>query len=103
MAASATEWAWQQARAKNGSLIVLLAIADESGNGGEVEMSITALAAKSRLGDRATRAAVKDLEGLGELSVPPRQGGISRYRLATTPADSAGPPRQNLPDPQMAN
>jgi hypothetical protein len=33
MAGSATEWAWQQSRAKNGSLIVLLAIADEIDNG----------------------------------------------------------------------
>jgi hypothetical protein len=95
MASGAAEWVWANSRAANGSLIVLLAIADETDrNGGEVEMSITALAAKSRLGDRATRAAVKDLERLGELSVTPRQGGISRYKLSTTPADIAGPPRQ---------
>lgn len=85
----AAEWVWANSRAANGSLIVALAIADE---GGEVEMSITALAAKSRLGNRATRDAVKALERLGELSVTPRQGGISRYELSTTPADSAGLP-----------
>jgi len=76
-------------------------------------MSITALAAKSRLSDRATRSAVKELERLGELSVTPRRGGIGHYKMSTTPADSAGlttmddrstpadsagPPRQIVPD-----
>lgn len=72
-------------------------------------MSITALARKSRLGDKATRDAIKALGRLGELSVTPRAGGVSRYRLSTTPAESTGPqsgtpaditgpPRQNLPD-----
>lgn len=110
MASSATEWAWANSRASNGSLIVLLAIADEiDRNGAEVEMSVTQIAGKCRLGDRATRDAVKALERLGELSVTPRAGGIGSYRLSTTPAESAGPPlstpadiagppRQNLPD-----
>src|SRR5438876_10613118 len=99
MAASATEWTWQQSRAKNGSLIVLLAIADECGKGAEVEMSVAQIARKARLGDRATRAALKELERLGELSVTPRRGGTGRYAVLLTPADIAGVPRQILPEP----
>lgn len=99
MAADAARWVWKHSRAANGSLIVLLAIADECGNGREVEMSVTAIARKSRLSDRAVRTAIKDLERLGELSVAPHRGGVSRYALAATPAISSGPPRQNLPDP----
>lgn len=109
MSAGDAEWVWENSRAANGSLIVLLAIADECRRGSEVEMSVTQIARKARLGDRATRGAIKDLERLGELSVTPRQGGVSRYGLPATPAvsagpplsapvDTAGPPRQILPD-----
>lgn len=99
MTAAAANWVWSNSRAKNGSLIVLLAIADEADKDGMTEMSVTDLARKARLSDRGVRGAVKDLERLGELSVTPRRGGISRYALRRTPADSAGPPRQILPDP----
>lgn len=66
-------------------------------------MSITTLARKTRLSDKAVRNAVKDLKGLGELSVTPCPGGISLYALpgscmVGSPADITGPPRQNLPD-----
>lgn len=95
--AGAAEWVWASSRAANGSLIVLLAIADECGKGAEVEMSVAQIARKARLSDRAARAAIKELERLGELSVTPRRGGISRYALPLTPADIAGVPRQILP------
>jgi hypothetical protein len=97
MSAGAAKWVWENSRAANGSLIVLLAIADECGKGSEVEVSVAQIARKARLGDRATRGALKDLERLGELSVTPRHGGISRYALSLTPADIAGVPRQILP------
>lgn len=97
MSAGAAGWVWANSRAANGSLIVLLAIADECGKGSEVEVSVAQIARKARLGDRATRSALKELERLGELSVTPRQGGIGRYALSLTPAKSAGVPRQNLP------
>src|ERR1700733_3465789 len=87
MSTGATKWIWEKSRASNGSLIVLLAIANECGEGEFTEMSITELTRKCRLSDRAVRMAVKDLEALGELSVEPHRGGLSRYA-----------PRQNLPD-----
>src|SRR5258708_2471111 len=110
MAASATEWAWQQSRAKNGSLIVLLAIADEASEG-MAEMTMAQIAAKCRLSERGARDAVRELERLGELAVEPRPGMAARYALCLvdpgricppvtpgdqlTPAESA--PRQILP------
>jgi hypothetical protein len=87
MTAGAVRWAWANSRASNGSLIVMLAIADECGEGEFTEMSIAALTRKCRLSDRAVRMAVKELEALGELSVEPHKGLLSRYA-----------PRQNLPD-----
>lgn len=111
MSAGATKWIWENSCASNGSLLVLLAIADEIGEGEFTEMKIAEIAAKARLSDRAARMAVKDLEGLGELSVTPSRGLGSRYALHPTPAKTAGPtpaktagpaksaPRQKLPDP----
>jgi hypothetical protein len=106
MSTGATKWVWSNSRASNGSLIVLLAIADECGEGEFTEMSVADLMAKCRLSDRAVRMAVKDLEALGELAVESRRGGLSRYAPRQilpdhpgkycTPAKSA--PRQNLPD-----
>jgi hypothetical protein len=99
MAVSATEWAWQQSRAKNGSLIVLLAIADEMAEG-MAEMTMAQIAAKCRLSERGARDAVRELERLGELAVEPRPGMAARYALCMvdpgrfcppTPADSAPP------------
>lgn len=106
MASGATEWAWQQSRAKNGSLIVLLAIADEASEG-IAEMTMAQIAAKCRLSERGARDAVRELERLGELAVEPRPGGRSRYALRMadpgricppTPADSA-PPANTAPLP----
>jgi hypothetical protein len=81
MAVSATEWAWQQSRAKNGSLIVLLAIADEIDNGREAVMSVAQLAAKAHLSERAVQAAASDLGRLGLMSVTRVKGG-NAYRIA---------------------
>lgn len=99
MAAGAARWVWANSRAANGALLVLLAIADEADKDGTVEMSVTELARKTRLSDKGTRNAVRDLERLGELSVTLHRGAVSRYALHRTPAESTGPPRQNLPDP----
>jgi hypothetical protein len=98
MASGATKWVWEHSRATNGSLIVLLAIARECGEGEFTEMSIAQLSQKARLSDKGVRNAVKDLQGLGELSVTPRTGAISRYELTVTPVKTTGVPRQKLPD-----
>lgn len=97
--ASAARRVWEKSRAKNGALLVLMAIAFECEKGDEVEMSVAELARKARLGERTARAGVRELEGLGEISVAPAKGGRSRYALAPdpgrycrgTPADSAAP------------
>lgn len=107
MSSGATERVWANSRASNGSLIVLLAIADECGEGEFTEMSVAQLAQKCRLSDRGVRMAVKDLAALGELSVEPAKGTVSRYAPRQILPDHPGKicrtaksaPRQNLPDP----
>jgi len=118
MPTGAEKWIWENSRASNGSLIVLLVIANECGEGEFTDMRIADLAAKARLSDKGARNAVKDLERLGELSVTPRPGGSHRYALcmtgerpASTLAETTKPDlsnncrpveitgRQKLPDP----
>jgi hypothetical protein len=107
MAAGGANWVWQNSRASNGSLLVLLAVVDECEGREFTDMSVAQIGRKARLSDRAVRTAVKALEALGELAVTPATGSISRYeprqilpdhpgRICRT-AESA--PRQNLPDP----
>ena len=98
MTTGATKWAWENSRASNGSLIVLLAIADECGEGEFTEMSVADLMRKCRLSDKGVRRAVKDLEALGELSVESRPGGTSRYAPCPTPVKMTGLPRSKRPD-----
>jgi hypothetical protein len=97
MAAGGAKWIWENSRASNGSLIVLLAIADECGEGEFTEMTTGQLAQKSRLSERAVQNAVRDLEALGELSfaAAPGRGRRNRYTpnpadFSANPADSAG-------------
>jgi hypothetical protein len=97
MTTGAEKWIWENSRASNGSLIVLLAIADECGEGEFTEMKIADLASKCRLSDRAVRMAVKDLQALGELSVEGGRGAVGRYVVGPTSAKSADVRRQNLP------
>jgi hypothetical protein len=91
MAVGAAKWIWENSRASNGSLIVLLAIADECGEGEFTEMSVAQLMVKCRLSDKGVRRSVEALEALGELSVEPRPGGISRYAPTLTPVILTGP------------
>jgi hypothetical protein len=80
MTGRATEWAWASSRARNGSLIVLLAIADESDNGREMVMKVADLAVKCRLSERAVQDATRELGRLGLLSSARVKGG-NAYRL----------------------
>ena len=111
MAEGAAKWIWENSRASNGSLIVLLAIADECAEGEFTEMSVAQLMKKCRLSDKGVRRAVEHLEALGELSVESRQGAVSRYAPRLTPVKMTGPdpgqndrpvkmsPRSKRPDP----
>lgn len=111
MTTGAAKWIWENSRASNGSLIVLLAIADECGEGEFTEMRIAELGRKARLSDKGVRNAVKDLASLGELSVEARPGGVGRYAPLLGPVETTKPDlssydrpvkttgRQKLPDP----
>jgi hypothetical protein len=83
MASGATEWAWQQSRARNTAFTVILAIADELETKGRAEMSVAELARKARSSDRAIQLAARELVALGELTVDDRAGDAGRnvYRL----------------------
>lgn len=99
MSEGATKWIWENSRASNGSLIVLLAIAYE-GEGATVEMTTAELARKSRLSERAVQNAVSDLTALGELSFTagPGRGKRNRYSPCTgNPADSSSNPAESAP------
>jgi hypothetical protein len=100
MATGATKWAWENSRASNGSLIVLLAIADECGKERTAEMTTAELARKSRLSERGVQNAVRELAALGELSVRlgPGRGNRNRYSpCPLNPADSSSNPAESAP------
>lgn len=98
MASAAVRQVWEKSRARNGALLVLLAIADESGKDGMAVMNIAEIAAKARLSNRAVQLAVRGLKGLGELSAVTRGGGPARtsYRVTVAnPEESAQSPDAN--------
>lgn len=78
MTAGATKGVWENSRASNGSLIVLLAIADEIDKGRDCVMSVSEMARKTRLSERAVQNAVRECERLGELKVWAKAGGHGR-------------------------
>jgi hypothetical protein len=86
VAQNVTNWVWQHSRAVNGSLIVMLALADEAGRDGETAMSVLELAQKTRLSERSVQSATKDLARSGELRVRPKVGdhGRNGYQVIMT-------------------
>lgn len=82
---------------------VLLCLADHANDSnGICWPSVSTIARRCRLEDRATRYALKELEQLGLLMVERKPGTSSVYRLTfrnDTPAQNAGPPRHQMPDP----
>jgi hypothetical protein len=97
MTTGATKWIWENSRASNGSLIVLLAIAHECGKEEFTEMTTAELAKKSRLSERGVQVAVRDLVALRELSCTVRPGRGNRNRYAVNPADSSSNPAESAP------
>jgi hypothetical protein len=97
MSIKVMEWVWNNSRARDGQLLVLLAIADcAHEDGGGAFPSNAELRRKSRLSERAVQYAIAGLEASGELTVGRQQGpkGCNLYRVVMTPAKSAPP--QNL-------
>src|SRR5579859_1532868 len=104
MTTGAAKWIWENSRASNGSLLVLMAVAFEIDDKGNCIMTVAELAEKARLSERAVQAATADLIGLGELAVTRRaEGHRNGYCLsllrgaesaplpASSPAESAPP------------
>ena len=104
MATGAAKSAWENSRAQNGSLLVVMALAFEVESGGNCIMTVAELAGKARLSERAVQSATADLIRLGELTVTRRaEGHRNGYCLSLlkgaesaplpvgSPADSAPP------------
>ena len=80
MAISVTNWVWDHSRSRHGARLVLLAIADC----GEVAaISVTDVARKAGISERAVQLATRELMTLGELAIEysGMSGEPNRYRV----------------------
>ena len=81
--------------------LVLLALADNANDAGECFPSMSMLAQKTCVCERAVRNAIRDLEAAGYVSSASRAGTSTLYRIHTTPAPNAAParraPRHQMP------
>ncbi len=81
--------------------LVLLALADNANDAGECFPSMSMLAQKTCVCERAVRNAIRDLEASGYVSSSSRAGTSTLYRINTTPAPDAAParraPRHQMP------
>lgn len=92
MATGATDWVWENSRAQNGSLILLLTIAREIDSQGNCVMTVAELAGKARLSERAVQNAARECERTGDLSVTPRVAGRrSGYALRMAKGAESAP------------
>jgi len=88
VAISVSTWVWEHSQARHSARLVLLKIADGMRTeDGWTWPSVKELYEKTKLTERAVRAAIGDLEILGELEVQRNAGpgGCSRYRVVATP------------------
>lgn len=88
MAISVSTWVWEHSESRHGPRLVLLKIADSMrAEAGWAWPSVRELCEKTKLAERAVRAAISELEILGELEVQRNAGpgGCSRYRIRATP------------------
>jgi hypothetical protein len=92
VAISVSTWVWDHSKSRHGARLVLLRIADGMRTAdGWTWPSVRELAVKANLTERAVRAAITELAGLGELDVQYNAGpgGCNRYRVVT-PAKFSG-------------
>lgn len=95
MSIKVMEWVWNNSSARDGQLLVLLAIADNANHEGDNAFpSIAELSRKSRLSQRGVRYALRGLEEAGSILTKPQAGpgGCNRYRVVMDPAETAAPP-----------
>ena len=90
---------WRCSKAKQGNLLVLLAIADFADDEGEAWPSIPTLAKKSRLKERQTQYAIRSLVRSGELKISKKKGprGCHLYHI-TVPENTGA---ENAPVQKM--
>lgn len=112
MAISVSTWVWEHSESRHGARLVLLKIADSMRTeAGWAWPSVKELCGKTKLTERAVRAAISELEILGELEVQRNAaaGGCSRYRIRAypckdctcifcTPPANFAPPQSSLLD-----
>lgn len=92
MAISVSTWVWDHSKSRHSARLVLLRIADGMRTAdGWTWPSARELAEKCNLTERAVRAAITELAGMGELEVQYNAGpgGCNRYRIVT-PAKFSG-------------
>ena len=95
MSIKVMEWVWNHSPARDGQLLVLLAIADNANHdGGNAFPSIAELSRKSRLSQRGVRYALRGLEESRSIVTTPQAGpgGCNRYQVVMDPAEIAPPP-----------
>lgn len=95
MSIKVMEWVWNHSSARDGQLLVLLAIADNANHEGRNAFpSIAELCRKSRLSQRGVRYALRGLEEAGCVITTPQAGpgGCNRYQVVMDPAEIAAPP-----------
>ena len=95
MSIKVMEWVWNHSSARDGQLLVLLAIADNANHEGDNAFPSNAeLSRKSRLSQRGVRYALRGLEEAGCIVTTPQAGpgGCNRYRVVMDPASIAAPP-----------
>lgn len=95
MSIKVMEWVWNHSSARDGQLLVLLAIADNANHEGDNAFpSIAELSRKSRLSERGVRYALRGLEEAGCVITFAQAGpgGCNRYRVVMDPASIAAPP-----------
>ena len=86
MAISVMNWVWDHSKSRHAARLVLLRIADGMRTeNGWTWPSAKELARKTNVTERAVRAAITELAGLGELEVQYNAGpgGCNRYRVVT--------------------
>lgn len=105
MSIKVMEWVWNHSDARDGQLLVLLAIADNANHdGGNAFPSIAELSRKSRLSQRGVQYALRGLEESGNIvtSHQAGPGGCNQYRVVMTPADIAPPHADSAPPADIA-
>lgn len=83
MSIKVMSYIWEHSQAREGSLLVLLAICDFADDTGKAYPSVSTLAKKARLSERQTQYCLKSLCDIGEIKIEQNKGphGCNLYRV----------------------